>query len=154
MKRCPYCEDQFFDGDEEYENHLRMHESGMRLAYGSSSTPASAREDEKRGGEKKRVLACKVCEKTFQSGRGFAQHQQKAKTVYNCQECSKQFCNQFDLSKHLRTDHVIIEDAVDFDMTNLICPETGFESTEGYRNEIDRHSNSIISRTNNRGIQS
>ena len=136
MKRCPYCEEQFFDGDEEYENHLRMHESGMRLAY-----------DEKRDGNIERVLACKVCEKTFQSGRGFAHHQQKGKTVYNCQECQKKFCNQFDLSKHLRADHVIIEDAVDFDMANPICPETGFESTEGYRNEFDHHFNVIASRT-------
>ena len=86
MKRCPYCEEQFFDGDEKYENHLRMHESGIRLAY-----------DEKREGNIERVLACKVCEKTFQSGRGFAQHQQKGKTVYNCQECQKKFCSQFDL---------------------------------------------------------
>ena len=67
--------------------------------------------------------------------------------MYNCQECPKKFCNQFDLSKHLCADHVIIEDAVDFDMANPICPETGFESTEGYLNEIGRHNNSIVSRT-------
>ena len=87
MKRCPYSEEQFFNGDEEYENHLRMHESGIRLVY-----------DENGDGNIERVLACKICEKTFQSGRGFAQHQQKGKTVYNCQECQKKFCNQFDLS--------------------------------------------------------
>ena len=42
-------EEQFYYGHkEEYENHLRMHESEMRLKYDF----ASAREDEKRGGEK------------------------------------------------------------------------------------------------------
>ena len=65
MKRCPYCEDQFFNEDNEYENHLRVHESGMKMSYGSSSTPASAWEEEKHGGEKKRVLACKFAKKHF-----------------------------------------------------------------------------------------
>ena len=63
MKRCPYCEDTFFDGDGEY---LRMHESGMRLGYDKKAVVKSSE-----------YWLAKSAKKTFQSGRDFAQHQQK-----------------------------------------------------------------------------
>ena len=65
MKRCPYCEDQFFNGDNEYENHLRVHESGMKMAYGSSSTPASAWEEENMVAKRSEYWLAKFAKKNF-----------------------------------------------------------------------------------------
>ena len=83
-----------------------------------------------------------TCGKTFHLAKYFQKHRKNAEEI-ECDLCDTTFCHRSELERHKRTVHIgqgILEE-VDLDLP--ICPQTGYEDTEGYREEMYEHMNKI-----------
>ena len=88
---------------------------------------------------------CSTCYKKFRLNRGLQSHQKNADPKV-CDVCDTIFCHESELERHKRTEHVggeIRTVVNDTELDEPICPRTGFEEDEGYKEKIEDHWNEI-----------
>ena len=89
---------------------------------------------------------CNSCGKKFHLIKQLENHRKNANPE-KCMHCAKVVCHRSELERHIRTIHFgsgscgEIEHTSDLDIP--VLPETGFEKTEEYLEEIDKHINEI-----------
>ena len=89
---------------------------------------------------------CDSCGKKFHLIKQLENHRKNANPK-KCVHCGKVVCHRSELERHIRTIHFgsgscgEIEHTADLDIP--VLPETGFEKTEEYLEEIDKHINEI-----------
>ena len=87
-------------------------------------------------------MSCNTCSRKFSSNRDLQSHQKNADPKV-CDSCDKIFCHESELARHKRTKHVGGEIRVDVDVETAldrpICPRTGFEEDEGYKEKVKEH---------------
>ena len=72
-------------------------------------------------------------------------HRENADPV-ECDLCDTTFCHRSELERHKRTSHIgqgIDKTLEEVDLDIPICPRTGYEDTEGYREEMYAHMSKI-----------
>ena len=85
---------------------------------------------------------CTTCCRKFSRHRDLLRHRKNADAKV-CDVCSKTFCHQSELQRHKRTAHIgygIPAKANDPQLDQPICPRTGLEDDEGYKEEARKHS--------------
>ena len=90
---------------------------------------------------KKAKHQCGICNKIFDRPTRLTNHQKKADSKA-CDVCDTIFCHESELERHKRTVHTgqgISAKLDDSDLDQPICPRTGLEGAEGYKEEIDKH---------------
>ena len=85
---------------------------------------------------------CNRCSRRFSSNRDLQSHQKNADPK-ECDSCDKIFCHESELARHTRTKHVggeiRTDDDVETALDRPICPRTGFEEDEGYKEKVKEH---------------
>ena len=85
---------------------------------------------------------CGTCGKTFQLAEYLRNHQKNADPI-DCDVCDTTFCHKSEMERHKRTEH--IGEGIDKveDLNLPICPRSGYEDTEEYREEVYAHMSKI-----------
>ena len=87
------------------------------------------------------LTRCTTCNKKFYSNRDLQSHQKNADPKA-CDVCDKRFCHVSEMERHKRTEHTgqgISAKPDDSKLSQSICPRTGLEDSEGYKDEINNH---------------
>ena len=113
---CTTCNEKF-DDVRRLQQHERMHEAEA-------------------------LTICTTCSKKFPCQDDLHRHQKNADPKV-CDSCDIIFCHESELERHKRTKHVGGEIRTDNDFETAldqpICPRTGFEEKEGYKEEVKDH---------------
>ena len=91
---------------------------------------------------------CGTCGKKFKLTKHFENHQKNADPKA-CDVCDKRFCHVSEMERHKRTEHTgqgISAKPDDSKLSQSICPRTGLEDSEGYKDEINNHWSEIRGR--------
>ena len=86
---------------------------------------------------------CSTCKNKFRDSRMVERHQKHA-TVRVCSHCYKKFCNTDDYEKHQRSiPPSPLSHVPDYNLDTPVCPKTGYEDMDGYKEQLDNNYNLI-----------
>ena len=85
---------------------------------------------------------CNTCKKNFRDIRSLERHQKKSTPIV-CDHCDVTFCNTNDYEKHQRSIPTPLSHDPGYSLDTPVCPKTGYEDTEGYKEQIEEHCDEI-----------
>ena len=91
-------------------------------------------------------IKCPRCNLTFLDMRALQRHQQKAKTII-CNHCPRTFCSIDGLEQHKRSIPQPLSHDPKYSLDTPICPKTGYEDCNDYKEELFKHRNVIRDHT-------
>ena len=86
---------------------------------------------------------CDTCSNRFRDSR-MLKHHQKHATINVCTHCYKKFCNTDDYEKHQRSiPPSPLSHDPEYNLDTPVCPKTGYEDMDGYKEQLDNNYNLI-----------
>ena len=146
MYECDSCKS-IFDRCERWENHIKKgcNRTTCKTCDKKFRQVRDLREHESTHISRISQRECTICGKTFERARDLEIHQENA-VPSECDQCDTTFCHRSELERHKRTTHTgkgIDEINYDDQLKQLILPPTGYEETDGYKEEMAIHMSKI-----------
>ena len=86
---------------------------------------------------------CATCKKKFRDTRMLKRHQKNAISPTVCDHCDMVFCDTNEYEKHRRSIPLPLQHDPEYSLDTPVCPKTGYEDTDGYKEQLDTHWNVI-----------